>query len=281
MRVVKILNNNLVLASGGKGEEVLVKGRGVGFHKKRGDEIREEEIEKVFLPGSPKISPQMQEYVSSIPEKYLDFVQRFVDEMKAQYDLKLNSSIYFSLSDHLAETVKRFENGISLQNLLLLDIRQLYKTEYRIGTVMVEWVEREFGLRLPEDEAGFFALHFVNAQEASGANDSLAITRIVSQIKEVIKNYYGGIEFDEESLYYQRFLTHLKYFAQRFLHKELQYREDAKLFEIIKEQYKEAFGSVKMIYLMMEEEYGYQLTEEEMIYLTIHIQTNMERSTVK
>ena len=45
-----------------------------------------------------------------------------------------------------------------------------------------------------------------------------------------------------------------------------------KIFQIIKEQYKDAYGCVKMIYLMMEDEYHYQLTEDEMLYLTIHIQ---------
>lgn len=95
---------------------------------------------------------------------------------------------------------------------------------------------------------------------------------------KIVKRYYASIVFDEESLYYQRFITHLKYFAQRFLHKELNYKEDAKLFEIIKNQYKEAYGCVKLIYLMMEDKYNYQLTEEEMLYLTMHIQSIKEKS---
>lgn len=96
-----------------------------------------------------------------------------------------------------------------------------------------------------------------------------------------MKNYYSSIEFDEESLYYQRFLTHLKYFAQRLLHKELNYNEDTKLFNIIKEQYREAYGCVKVIYLMMEDKHSYKLTEDEMLYLTIHIQTITEKSIIK
>ena len=63
-----------------------------------------------------------------------------------------------------------------------------------------------------------------------------------------------------------RFLTHLKYFAQRFLHKELHYDENQELFKIIKEQYREAYGCVKMIYLMMEEEYKLSLIH---IYFTL------------
>ena len=40
----------------------------------------------------------------------------------------------------------------------------------------------------------------------------------------------------------------------------------------IRDRYKEAYGCVKMIYLMMKEEYEYDMTEDEMLYLTIHIQ---------
>ena len=117
----------------------------------------------------------------------------------------------------------------------------------------------------------FFALHFVNAEDG-GKTDSYQISIIVHQILDIVEKYYDNMEFQEDNLYYQRFLTHLKYFAQRFLHKELHYDENQELFKIIKEQYREAYGCVKMIYLMMEEEYKYAMTEDEMLYLTIHIQ---------
>lgn len=96
--------------------------------------------------------------------------------------------------------------------------------------------------------------------------------KAIYQILDIVEKYYDNMEFQEDNLYYQRFLTHLKYFAQRFLHKELHYDENQELFKIIKEQYREAYGCVKMIYLMMEEEYKYAMTEDEMLYLTIHIQ---------
>ncbi|MDO5551484.1 MAG: PRD domain-containing protein, partial [Lachnospiraceae bacterium] len=54
--------------------------------------------------------------------------------------------------------------------------------------------------------------------------------------------------------------------------KKLQYDEDTSLYEMVRRQYKEAYGCVKLIYLMMEEDYQYQMTEEEMLYLIIHIQ---------
>ena len=145
---------------------------------------------------------------------------------------------------------------------------------------MLEMLNAKFNVNLPLDEAGFIALHFVNAQDSEGKNDGFKISHIVNEIMEIVKRYYDSIVFDEESLYYQRFITHLKYFAQRFLHKELNYKEDTNLFEIIRNQYKEAYGCVKLIYLMMDDKYNYKLTEEEMLYLTMHIQSITEKSTL-
>lgn len=278
MKIRKILNNNLVLANDKQGNEIIVKGRGIGFNKKRWDTIEEAVIEKIFTPENSKKSKELQSYLTSIPEDYLDFVQGYVDYIKNSYDIKLNNSIYVSLSDHLTGTIKRFNEGISINNLLLLDIKQLYKLEYKIGLDMLEKLNEKFNVNLPLDEAGFIALHFVNAQDSEGKKDGFQISHIVNEIMKIVKRYYASIVFDEESLYYQRFITHLKYFAQRFLHKELNYKEDAKLFEIIKNQYKEAYGCVKLIYLMMEDKYNYQLTEEEMLYLTMHIQSIKEKS---
>ena len=221
----------------------------------------------------------MQQYLLSIPEEYFDFVQKFVDHVKEEApNLRLNNSIYLSLSDHILGTVERFRNGISLKNVLLLDIQQLYKKEYEYGMKMVDEINRTFQTKLPVDEAGFIALHFVNAEEGQHNTDNYKIAMIVNQVQEIVKNYFSDITFNESSLYYQRFLTHLKYFAQRYLHKELQYDEDENLFQLIQEQCREAYGCVKLIYLMMEEKYQYALSKEEMVYLSIHIQTNVDKS---
>ena len=279
MRISKILNNNLVLSRTAKNEEIIVKGLGIGFHAKRGDKIDESLIEKIFYPENHQNSVQIQQYLLSIPEEYLNFVQKFVDKIKEKdTDLHLNNSIYLSLSDHLMGTVDRFRNGISLKNVLLLDIQQLYKKEYEYGLEMIDEINQAFRVQLPVDEAGFIALHFVNAEEGQQNNDNYQIALIVNQVQEIVKNYFSDITFNESSLYYQRFLTHLKYFAQRYLHKELQYDEDETLFQIIQEQGREAYGCVKLIYLMMEEKYHYALSKEEMMYLSIHIQTNVDKS---
>lgn len=271
MKILKIYNNNLVLSRNKEGTEVIVKGNGIGYQKKKGQEIDSDRVEKIFVTETSKKRKQIQTYLLSIPEEYFDFVEDFVDRMKQKYKLRLNDNICFTLSDHINGTFQRLEKGITLRNMLLMDIKTIYADEYEIGIQMIEEIKEKFGKVLPEDEAGFIALHFVNAEEGTGGAAE-EISQIVMKILDTVSKYYDPISFQKDSLYYQRFMTHLKYFAQRFLNKEMHYDEDASLFEIVKNQYKMAYGCVKLIYLMMEEDYSYQMTEEEMLYLIIHIQ---------
>lgn len=271
MLILKILNNNLALSKDDLGREVIVKGKGVSFQKRRGDEIDSSRIEKIFVAESPKKRKQMERYLTSIPEQYFNFVEKFVDEAIQKDGLSLSTSIYFTLSDHIDGTFQRLDKGIVIKNMLLMDIRQLYRKEYEIGKRMVEELNKTFNRTLPIDEAGFIALHFINAQDTTKSSIE-EIAEIVRKILNIVTKYYEPITFCEDDLYYQRFMTHLKYFAQRYLHKELHYSEDTSLYEIIKVKYREAYGCAKLVYLMMEEDYGYEMTEEEMLYLIIHIQ---------
>lgn len=271
MLILKVLNNNLALSKDDSGREVIVKGKGVAFQKQKGQEIDSSRIEKIFVADSPQKRKQMETYLTSIPEEYFDFVGQFVERIKEKGELKLNTSIYFTLSDHIHGTFQRMDKGIQIKNMLLMDIRQLYRKEYDLGKEMLEGLEKRFGRTLPPDEAGFIALHLINAQEGNRSNIE-EISQIVQKILGVVAKYYQPIIFHEDDMYYQRFVTHLKYFAQRYLHRELQYSEDTSLYEIIKAEYREAYGCAKMVYLMMEEDYGYRMTEEEMLYMIIHIQ---------
>ena len=213
MVIHKILNNNLILSRDGQGHEVIVKGCGIAFQKKKGQQVEESRIEKIFTAENAQISKEIQGYLTAIPEKYLDFVEAFVNDVKEKEGMKLNDSIYFSLSDHIMGAISRLENGIRLQNMLLLDIKQLYHKEYEIGLELLKKVNEMFEVDLSADEAGFFCHCILLNAEDGGKTDSYQISIIVHQILDIVEKYYDNMEFQENNLYYQRFLTHLKYFC--------------------------------------------------------------------
>lgn len=83
-------------------------------------------------------------------------------------------------------------------------------------TLALGIIEKKTGVLLPNDEAGFIALHIVNGQLDEDVHDMYEITKIMQEIENIVR-YRFKIEFNEESAYYYCFITHLKFFAQRLV----------------------------------------------------------------
>ena len=56
MTIYKILNNNLILSKDKQGHEIIVKGCGIAFQKKKGQQVDETLIEKIFTAETAQIS---------------------------------------------------------------------------------------------------------------------------------------------------------------------------------------------------------------------------------
>lgn len=274
MHIHKILNNNVVVVLDEHQNEQIVMGRGIAFKCKCGDEIDTERIDKVFTMSNPDIANKFQELVADIPIEYLELVEHIVTYAKTHIGKKINDSIYISLADHIMMSVTRYKEGIEVKNALLWDIKRFYKDEYYIGRRALEMIQEATSVSLPEDEAGFIALHFVNAQMGENPDkveDMYSITKVMQEITNIVK-YFFHIEFDEDSVYYYRFITHLKFFAQRMVsHSQYEQEEGDDLLDIIKLKYKNSYECVKKIKKFIKEKYDYVLSDEEMLYLTIHI----------
>ena len=91
--------------------------------------------------------------------------------------------------------------------------------------------------------------------------------------------YYFHVDFDEEDVYYYRFITHLKFFAKRLLdHKFYEEDDSDELWNIIRKKYQESFQCVGRISEFIQKKYGHSLSKEEQIYLTIHIERVIKKT---
>lgn len=52
MKIIKVINNNVVSALDDDGEEIIVMGKGIGYGKKPGTLVDESRIEKKFFSES-------------------------------------------------------------------------------------------------------------------------------------------------------------------------------------------------------------------------------------
>lgn len=271
MVVRQILNNNLVLTKNSSGEEIIVKGKGVGFQKSKGDTIDESKIEKVFTFEKSKQGKRFQSFISSIPVEYINLTDKIVDYAVIQHDMKLRDSLYIALSDHLEGVCGRYENGIQMPNGLLFDIQRMYRKEYDVGKFALKLLKKEKGIDLKNDEAGYIAMHFLNAQTDGNIEDIYMITKIVGEVLDLVQAHFRMV-FNDEDYNYQRFQTHLKFFAQRLLMGNMYYEQDDGLYEVIRERYPEVYECVLKIAAHIEAGYHYYMSKEEMLYLMIHIE---------
>lgn len=278
MIIEKILNNNVVVINE-QGLEKIVMGKGLAFQKKPGDEFDESRVDKVFTLNNKDAVNKFQELIVDIPIEHIVLAEEIISYAKTKLGKKLNDMIYISLVDHIYTSIIRFLDGITVKNALLWDIRRFYPDEFVIGMKALDMIEEKFQVRLLEDEAGFIALHLVNAEmDEENMQNMYEITKVMQEISNIVK-YRFNIQFDEDSVYFYRFITHLKFFAQRLVSGKT-YEDEAQddLLDVIKVKYKNAYACVNKVSEFIFKKYNYVLSNEEKLYLTIHIERVIYKS---
>lgn len=275
MKIAKVINNNVVSVIQ-NGEELVIMGRGIAFQKKPGEEVEKEKIQKIFALKNKQTSDNFKMLLREVPIELMVVVEEIIQYAKNILEKNLNENIYVSLTDHINFAMERHQKGAQIKNSLLWEIKHLYKEEFLIGLKALEQINEKFNISLPEDEAGFIAIHIITAEMNEDVTNTMNITKFIQQIINIVK-YHFKVEFDEDSLNYYRFITHLKFFAQRVFKGTHYENDDDYLYIMIKQKHKEAARCTEKIKDYIKKEYNHDLTNEEMLYLTIHIERVVNR----
>lgn len=270
MKIAKVLNNNVVVVLDERGREQVVMGRGLAFQKHIGDTLDSMLIEKVFALQSDELVRRLGELLSQIPLEVMTTCDRIIG-LAAQRLGKLQDSLYITLTDHCYFAIERQKKGLVIKNELLWDIKRLYPKEFELGQEARAIIARRLNVGLAEDEAGFIALHLVTAQLNSGMPEVMYVTRVMQEILQLVK-YQLRLEYDEESLSYQRFVIHLKFFTQRMLARTVVEDDDVSLHTAVKDHYVKAWRCAEKIAWHLNKSYQRELTTEEIMFLALHIE---------
>ena len=246
MLIEKVINNNIISAIDDEGRETVVMGKGLGFGAKPGQTVSDNKIEKVFRISSQSLSDQFKELLTHMPLEHVQISSDIISYAKKNLKLKLNQSIYVTLTDHINFAITRFKQGIKLQNALLWEIKRFYTQEYELGLYAIKLIKERLNVDFPEDEAGFMAIHFVNAEYGTNISDALKFPNIVKEIIEITKRELN-IELDESSLHYERFITHIKFLLQRVYRNELLPDEESELAQLMEKKYQKKYSCSKVV----------------------------------
>lgn len=271
MEVVKIFNNNVALALDEGNREIIVMGRGLGFQKKPGDKLDISLVEKRFNLADQNFKTAISELYHDMPAQEIDLLLTIIQRAKDSLGRDYGENLYLALADHLHYMIDRARQGIHFKHPLLWEVKRLYPQEYQLGLEATRLLNEHLNLSVLEDEAVSIALHFINAQkEGQQLEVTVKVTQLMQELLNIVRRFYAK-EFDDDSMSYARFLTHLQYFAQRVVSGTLQEPSESLLFEQVKTTYPKAFSCAQIMERYVAQHYHFEVGDDELVYLIIHI----------
>ncbi|MGX7047423.1 transcriptional antiterminator bglG:CAT RNA-binding region [Lactococcus piscium] len=271
MLIKKSLNDNAVIAVDKDDSEFILFGKGIGYGKKVGDVVDESVVNQTFIPLNDSAIKDYISLLASIPPVILEITRSTVEQAKKVLKCSLNTTVYFMLSDHLNFAIERQKNGIIIQNRVFWEIKTYYPDEFEIGQYALALIKKELGITLADEEAANIAFHIINAQSEDGVKkDSMNYANLISSVISIVRHSIGR-QIYTESIHYQRFITHLKFFSERFFSDSMLTEKDDSLFEQIAIAYPKSTEIAFMVKDYLTTVYDKQIPKEEITYLSVHI----------
>ncbi|MUO32225.1 PRD domain-containing protein [Enterococcus gallinarum] len=272
MKIKKILNNNAVLV-GKDGKDFIWIGTGLGFKMKPGQAADETKIEKVFVLHKQS-SDRLIQLLENIPIQYASLADDIISYGKERLAYRLSDSIYISLTDHLFNLIKLKKEGISINNRLSWEIRKFYPNEFSIGEYAIDLIEQKTAFELDEAEVSNIAMHFINAQINDNSEQMEDIQALTKKIKDILSliRIHNRIAIDEDSLAFERFVTHLRFFFKRLENSNTHEDIGNPLLVHVVDKYPKAYETTRLI----EDYLNTTLYDDEQLYLTLHVQKLIE-----
>lgn len=268
--VKKILNNNVITSNDEDGQEIIIVGTGIGWKQKPGQPVETDKIEKIFRMDTASSTARLKQLFLEVQMESIRVSAKIVDYARAHLDNDLKKNIYITLTDHIDFAIDRFRRGLNFRSVLYWELRTVYPKEFEVGMYALKIIEECMGVALPEHEATSIALHLINAEYDGNMSHAEATVDIVHFALDVVRLLLGK-DFDEDSLDYRRFVTHLLFFAQRVMeHKPLD-QQGGFLYQTMCRTYPREVKCAEKIARYVESNYQVDIGTEEITFLTVHI----------
>lgn len=275
MKVVKRINNNVILATDND-SEVLLMGKGLGFQKYPNDNVEISQIERIFYPESSLSIEQMTSLLTIATEKEIGIIQAIIDMFRAEVIDEFNPNLLFTLSDHVLFSIQRLKNQVVIPMVpksFEWEIKMTNPKEYELARKAVKMIRKELNPQFPEKEVAFIALHFVNAKITIKDSDNQAFSEfaiLLQGILEIVEREFD-VNNDTNSVFYDRFITHVKYFLYRQLQGNLKTYESYHMVTYVFENFSQEKEIAIRIKDYLAEKKAWTISNVELMYLTLHI----------
>ena len=265
-----MLNNNVVLARDEIGREAILTGRGLGFQRKRGQDVDASLISRRYILADNAQS--VAEVIAGIPLERLALIERVFRKAARGLNTDVPSSTLIAVVDHINQAMERVRQGLAMDYPLRAEVAHLHPEELQLAEAMVEEINAAQEVQLPGGEAVALALHLFTA--AIGAPSPQAAseqTRLIGQVMGLLEKSFGEA-FDADSVNAARFAVHLRYFLVRARTAvQIEDGTSSLVAEALRISDPDAYRVARRIRDLLEIRLNTIVTDDETAYLALHI----------
>lgn len=275
MRAIRRINNNAAICVDGKGNELVALGQGVGFGKLP-REVPLAQISRTFY----RVDEKYLALIGELPEDVLEFSAQLAEVCRSALSYELSPNLPITLADHVAFMLERARKHMVVQMPLAYEVQQAHPLEYRLAEAAVRGARKTFRVRIDRNEAAGIALSIINSaisasERAQQREEDAAF--LIEAITRIVEDEMG-VTVDRESFDFARFATHVRYLIDRVLSGEPIATQNQSLFNEIAREYPKALVCAERSSAAINDRLRMgELTEEEQLYLMLHVNRISER----
>lgn len=268
MKIIKKINNNVAIGLDGRGKELIVFGKGIGFPKIPYVLTDLSKIERTFYD----IEPQYYGLLQELPEDIIRVASKMVLRIKNQVDKNLNPNLVFILADHINFAVERARKGLDISLPYSYELEYEHPELTKLSAFFVKNIRKRYQVFLPRGEITSITMHILNAMEGTSGKleEKESSGMIIRKVTDIIEEHFD-IQIDKESFNYFRFKNHMKYFVDRKSRKEEFMDQNQELYDSMKKSYSETYECVLKINDYIADIFHERCSSEEMLYFIIHV----------
>ncbi len=265
-----MLNNNVVLARDEIGREAILTGRGLGFQRKRGQDVDASLISRRYILADNAQS--VAEVIAGIPLERLALIERVFRKAARGLNTDVPSSTLIAVVDHINQAMERVRQGLAMDYPLRAEVAHLHPEELQLAEAMVEEINAAQEVQLPGGEAVALALHlFTAAIGAPSAQAASEQSRLIGQVMGLLEKSFGEA-FDADSVNAARFAVHLRYFLVRARTAvQIEDGTSSLVAEALRISDPDAYRVARRIRDLLEIRLNTIVTDDETAYLALHI----------
>lgn len=268
LEVIKKINNNFAICLDSNGTELIAFGTGIGFPKTPYILNDLSNVKRTYYG----VNNQYIHLLNELSEEIFVLTEKIVEMAQIEISSEIPSVSIFALADHISFAVERYKKKIQIKMPVYYDFKQFYKKELEVSTKAIALINAQLNVFLPKEEAIGIAMHFINSINNTDADKAYVFDErfIIKKLTEIIEQNFN-LSINHDGMNYARFVSHIQYLLKRREGNALIQSDNNRVFTSIKIEYPKAHQcAIKMKYFL-ESTIHWRVSDEELLYLILHI----------